>query len=455
MNESSRSRFEFNILKALLSLLNTITEVRSPGGLQWIFALLLKVTSKNAHYVATKCVTLLNKMSEELESRTNPYHLLLRSRYGLYGTPLELELFDIEPPPYAKSSSTYVTYASAVAGDNANQGADFFDTYSFNKESINPKDVLSGTETKLKWRNLAPPKIYRGLIETECLHFTCVSASEGTRLERADASNSIVINEIPFSMTPFHGQGSFNKLDANTIKQLADIITEDSSVASKEFKSSANSQATTSGAVNWEDNDYQVFIGGLPVDVGNHLLKKLGEWRGAAARGAPLTEPVSDSMYQDLKTMENKNSAMKNIWQPESLLSSPSSNSLPWQHLLVTPPQQVIVVERMHSGARRFVTLDFGQPVLLTDILLPACNDLVSVSIDIWLKSEDVDGTRLVVASDIGSRNLVLNDLQPPPLCRYMKVTLRTVVDTCLIGCITTLHNHITDTRSFTRVSAL
>ncbi|XP_063908314.1 baculoviral IAP repeat-containing protein 6 isoform X4 [Zophobas morio] len=389
MNESSRSRFEFNILKALLSLLNTITEVRSPGGLQWIFALLLKVTSKNAHYVATKCVTLLNKMSEELESRTNPYHLLLRSRYGLYGTPLELELFDIEPPPYAKSSSTYVTYASAVAGDNANQGADFFDTYSFNKESINPKDVLSGTETKLKWRNLAPPKIYRGLIETECLHFTCVSASEGTRLERADASNSIVINEIPFSMTPFHGQGSFNKLDANTIKQLADIITEDSSVASKEFKSSANSQATTSGAVNWEDNDYQVFIGGLPVDVGNHLLKKL------------------DSMYQDLKTMENKNSAMKNIWQPESLLSSPSSN----------------IVERMHSGARRFVTLDFGQPVLLTDILLPACNDLVSVSIDIWLKSEDVDGTRLVVASDIGSRNLVLNDLQPPPLCRYMKIT--------------------------------
>jgi hypothetical protein len=206
MNES-RSHFEFSILKSILSILTAITEVRSPGGLQWIFSLLLKVTSKNAHYVAAKCVSLLNKMSEELESRTNPYHLLLRSRYGLYGTPLELELFDIEPPPYVKSSSTYVTYASAVAGDNTSQNTDFFENYSFNKESINPKDVLSGTETKLKWRNLAPPKIYRGLIETEPLHFTCVSASEGTRLERADASNNIVINEIPFSVTPFHGQG--------------------------------------------------------------------------------------------------------------------------------------------------------------------------------------------------------------------------------------------------------
>lgn len=287
MNESNRTRFEFSILKSLLSLLNAITEVRSPGGLQWIFALLLRVTSKNAHYVATKCVSLLNKMSEELEKRTNPYHLLLRSRYGLYGTPLELELFDIEPPPYAKSSSTYVTYASAVSGDNTSHSSDFFETYSFNKESINPKDVLSGgSETKLKWRNLAPPKIYRGLIETEPLHFTCVNTSEDTRLERADASNHIVINEMPFSITPpFHGgggggggaQGALNKAEFDVIKKLVDMITEESSGTSKEYKSSSNSQATTSGAVNWDDNECQVFIGSLPVDVGSHLLKKLGK----------------------------------------------------------------------------------------------------------------------------------------------------------------------------------
>lgn len=97
--------------------------------------------------------------------------------------------------------------------------------------------------------------------------------------------------------------------------------------------------------------------------------------------------------------------------------------SLPWQQLLTLPPQQIIVVERMHSGARRFVTLDFGHPILLTDILIPACHDLVSVSIDIWNKGEDIDATRLVIASDIGTRNLVLNDLQPPPLCRYLKIT--------------------------------
>lgn len=38
----------------------------------------------------------------------------------------------------------------------------------------------------------------------------------------------------------------------------------------------------------------------------------------------------------------------------------------PWQQLLSLPPQQMLVIERMHSGARRFVVLDFGSPVLLT-----------------------------------------------------------------------------------------
>lgn len=113
----------------------------------------------------------------------------------------------------------------------------------------------------------------------------------------------------------------------------------------------------------------------------------------------------------------------KSFWCPDDIASS--SQTVPWQQLLIQPAQQVIVVERMHSGARRYVTLDFGQPVLLTDVLIPFCHDLVFLNIDLWLKGEDIDGMRLVVASDIGSRNLVLSDLQPPPLCRYMKVSFK------------------------------
>lgn len=96
--------------------------------------------------------------------------------------------------------------------------------------------------------------------------------------------------------------------------------------------------------------------------------------------------------------------------------------TFPWGRLLCWPPQQALVVERMHSGARRFVILDFGSPILLTDLMIPSCNDLVSLSIDIWIKNEETDGTRLIVAGDIGSKPLIVCDLQPPPVCRYLKV---------------------------------
>lgn len=76
------------------------------------------------------------------------------------------------------------------------------------------------------------------------------------------------------------------------------------------------------------------------------------------------------------------------------------------------------------SGARRFVTLDFGRPVLLTDALIPTCGDLASLSIDIWTLGEEVDGRRLVVATDISTHSLILHDLLPPPVCRFMKVCI-------------------------------
>lgn len=68
--------------------------------------------------------------------------------------------------------------------------------------------------------------------------------------------------------------------------------------------------------------------------------------------------------------------------------------------------------------------------MLLTDLMIPACSDLVSLSIDIWTKSEETDGIRLVVAGDIGNKPLVVNDLQPPPVCRYLKVTFSTIIIT-------------------------
>lgn len=161
--------------------------------------------------------------------------------------------------------------------------------------------------------------------------------------------------------------------------------------------------------------------GGVKNDVD---FSKLSEYvpskKGVASDHAVS---VSDTLEMAIETDKKVNAASVSQQSKSFWCTDDTMQSVPWQQLLTTPPQQVIVVERMHSGARRYVTLDFGQPVLLTDVLIPFCHDLVFLNIDLWLKGEDVDGMRLVVASDIGSRNLVLSDLQPPPLCRYMKVS--------------------------------
>ena len=78
------------------------------------------------------------------------------------------------------------------------------------------------------------------------------------------------------------------------------------------------------------------------------------------------------------------------------------------------------------KGARRFVILDFGKPIVLTDVVIPACSDLASLSIDVWVQGEEIDGQRFVVASDIGVRSLIMNDIIPTLVCRYLKVRVYT-----------------------------
>lgn len=73
-------------------------------------------------------------------------------------------------------------------------------------------------------------------------------------------------------------------------------------------------------------------------------------------------------------------------------------------------------------GIRRFIVLDFGQPIRLTDVVIPSCGDLQSVAIDVWLDKETTDATRLVLSNDIAYKALTLTDIQPACVCRYLKV---------------------------------
>ncbi|KAK2707697.1 hypothetical protein QYM36_015405, partial [Artemia franciscana] len=94
-----------------------------------------------------------------------------------------------------------------------------------------------------------------------------------------------------------------------------------------------------------------------------------------------------------------------------------------WSHLVSRSDFQqcILSIERMHSGARRYVTVDFGKLVLLTDIYVPACPHLMSITIETWCHREETDPVRVALSSDIGSKSLLLTDIQPAILCRFLK----------------------------------
>jgi hypothetical protein len=81
--DSVTVQFDGCVLRALLEWLPMICCSTSAGALRWYFLLLSRVMSLDVSATTgQKCVTLLQQIAEEMSSRSSPYHLLLRTRFG-------------------------------------------------------------------------------------------------------------------------------------------------------------------------------------------------------------------------------------------------------------------------------------------------------------------------------------------------------------------------------------
>ena len=54
--------------------------------------------------------------------------------------------------------------------------------------------------------------------------------------------------------------------------------------------------------------------------------------------------------------------------------------------------------------------------------MIPACSELSSLSIDYWTFKELKDSKRLCVSTNVHQNSILLNELQPPVVCRYIKL---------------------------------
>ncbi|XP_024864880.1 baculoviral IAP repeat-containing protein 6 isoform X2 [Kryptolebias marmoratus] len=446
--EQSQQGFGVSLLKALLDNMPYLPAAATGGSVFWYFVLLNYVKEEDLAGCSTACASLLTAISRQLQDRLTPLEALLQTRYGLYSSPFDPVLFDLE----VSGSSCKNAFSSSIGVQS---------------DEIDLSDILSGNG---KVSSCAAAEgsftALTGLLEVEPLHFTCISTSDGTRVDRDDASMFTVST---FGVTPTVGG-----LSTGTVGEASTAL---SSAAQVALQSLSHAMVSAEQQLQVLQEKQQQLLKLQQQKA--KLEAKLHQTTSAAAAVAsgvgpihnsvpsnpssapgffihpsdvipptpkttplfmtpPLTPPneaVSAAFSSELahlfpgSMMESGPVNLAAHKNTQKTKPSPMGSGLALaisqaSHFLQPPPHQSIIIERMHSGARRFVTLDFGRPVLLTDALIPTCGDLASLSIDIWTLGEEVDGRRLVVATDISTHSLILHDLLPPPVCRFMKITV-------------------------------
>ncbi|XP_012256631.2 baculoviral IAP repeat-containing protein 6 isoform X2 [Athalia rosae] len=426
--------FDEAVLSVLVTLLPSVVGVQWAGSLRWLAVLITRLLPLDRnHSVAQQCITLVQQIAVEMSNRVNPHHLLLATRFGLYNTPFEMELFDMEPPMPAQFSSIPVTYATVVTGEQTASVTASNPAHS--QETIDLRDLLTlsahpTSELKVpsKLRALCANHNMKGLLEVEPLHFTCHSASDGTKMEKIDPGvNTVNIGTTLYDNPSTNNNNNNNNNPVPDIKIIHQSYNLDAVSLEPDLQDKlATKISNLLSQCNAENSKKPAALLSLTPDdqsdseEANNIPGEFKIWHNAQ-NDAPNPHTITSSISKEKSSVPNASTATNKIEDNHN--KKREDITFPWGRLLSWPPQQALVVERMHSGARRFVVLDFGSPILLTDLMIPSCSDLVSLSIDIWTKSEESDGTRLFVAGDIGSKPLVVSDLQPPPVCRYLKIT--------------------------------
>ncbi|KAL4711749.1 hypothetical protein ACJJTC_015815 [Scirpophaga incertulas] len=365
--------FEQTLMGSVSACIPFLGACESPGALRWLVALAQHAAQRApAAALLPPCLLLLQRAAQCLRARASPHHQLLRARFGLYGLPLERTIFAAEVPELARSSSATVTYASVLAGDSATPPSAKTDCQLKDLLNLPPDIPSSPADSK------APPACVAawaasqgvgvfgaGLSEAVPLHVACHAASDGTKLEAAaPRPHPAAVCALPGTAAA----ASAHHAPAHDSAMLWSFM--------KESNMKQSSQDP-----------------GLSDDFESSMMD---------------CDPQEKSESSDEKLFKEQEQEQCNI---------------PWAGLVTRPPHHTLVVERMHSGARRYIVLDFGHTVRLTDVIIPSCSDLVTLCIDLWVVGEETDCVKLAFATDIATKHLVLTDIQPPPLCRYMKIT--------------------------------
>ncbi|XP_070142867.1 dual E2 ubiquitin-conjugating enzyme/E3 ubiquitin-protein ligase BIRC6 isoform X3 [Drosophila kikkawai] len=434
---------------------------------RWYMMLTCATSTAESHNsISEQAIHMLKEISDEIDKRWDPYCALLSTRFGLYGFPFEPEIFDFDFPNINRHGSS-----SSVALTNViRSSATILPVTGLDIKRLSSIDGVDFRTFPYLIRGKSISNQLRGLLEVVQLHFNCVQTSEATRIDNIDSvggnsAASVIIEDVMMMPKLKVGKEKDEELLNDLVNDVECLVEEMKENESKvnydaldaygfKDKTSVSSLADLEHALKEEVKIEKAaimdklkiakFLPKLSLfqkKINDHIsfedFGKPDNWENGTALASNLKpglmgnetglETPLDHHLAQQQTTTTGDSATDDAAETEKIMESLSANPCPpiaWHKLITPPPKQMIVIDRMHSGARRFVVLDFCQHILLTDLVIPACDELTSLTIDIWCFDEETDCTRLVQVNDIQTKTLVLSDIQPPPICRYLKLII-------------------------------
>ncbi|TDG43863.1 hypothetical protein AWZ03_009727 [Drosophila navojoa] len=461
---------DVSIKTAISNTFHELPQAQCASVVRWYAMLTCATSTAESHNsISEYAINLLKEITTEIDKRWDPHCALLSTRFGLYGYPFEPEIFDFDFPNINRHGSS-----SSVALTNViRSSATILPVTGLDIKRLSSIDGVDFRTFPHLIRGKSISNQLRGLLEVVQLHFNCVQTSEATRIDNIDSAvngaASVVIEDVMMMPKIITTKGKDEELLNDLVNDVECLVEEmkdkDVKTAFGSFgmvngfkdKASVSSLTDLEHALK-EEVKIEKAIDKLKISKflpqltlwNSYIQKKFGineensydafgeleNWEKPAMKSCLDSLPEEVSLSQSSENSqpptqpcanENTPNVSDDTAEREKILENLSANPCPpiaWHKLLTPPPKLMIVVDRMHSGARRFVVLDFGQHVLLTDVVIPACDELTSLNIDIWCFDEETDSTRLAQVSDIQTKTLVLSDMQPPPICRYLKLTI-------------------------------
>ncbi len=121
-----------------------------------------------------------------------------------------------------------------------------------------------------------------------------------------------------------------------------------------------------------KENNYNYFDN-FPVII-KPIDSKFNPFSMEATEKSNSRHPQTSPNVRAAKVDSQKNNSSKSMVNSklQEIMSESmdeSNAAYPWHKLLSLPTKQMVVIDRMHSGARRFITLSFGYLVKLTDVV--------------------------------------------------------------------------------------